>query len=128
MSASSKGIIGEDIFATMVMMLLIFFFVLSLTDTYSKYLNLQDQIDRERRAAGTAEWIFFSNDGILDKSRVSCNLLPSIDRIGFEVKSSAAAVSCNVLTDKDRAVGSMPLLIKDGTRYYTGRLIVYVYE
>lgn len=115
--------IGEDIFATIFAIILIFVFIAATNMTYQKYLETQDMIERERAASSLAQQIYFSHNGLINLAEFSC---PNIEKTYIEIYASGSSVkSCGARTN-DMISSSMPVNVLNTNAYQPGRLIVYV--
>jgi len=133
MSRSLKGEVGEELFAVIFIIALIFVFIMSVLGVYSNYLKLQETISSSRIASEIAEGIFFGNAGVmseaacLDLNKTYGNLTGV--RIDILYRRENGLKNCSagaVGAGSGQSVGSMPLLVVGGGNYYPGKVKVYV--
>ncbi len=118
----SKGIVGEELFATLIVIILIFVFVFSVNGIYDKYIQGQNLLYYERFATSLAERIYFDNNGVIAES--ACQNIVN--------KYNLTDVSVNITYFRDgikncgiananpgvsKAVATLPFLITNGTFY-----------
>ena len=126
----SKGIVGEELFATLIVIVLIFVFVFSIVGIYNKYIGGQQFLYNERVASSIAERIYFDNNGVIAEG--SCESI--LSKYGFQnitktityYKDGQKTCSSGILTAQvSKSVASLPLLVTDG-KFYPAVLIVEV--
>lgn len=118
----SKGIVGEELFATLIVIILIFVFVFSVNGIYDKYIQGQNLLYSERFASSLAERIYFDNNGIISEG--SCqsilkkyNLTDVGIKITYYKNGAQECGFSNFAGDNSKAVATLPLLVTNGTFY-----------
>ena len=133
MSRSLKGELGEEVFAVIFIIALIFVFIMSVLGVYTNYLAMQQTIASSRIASELAESVFFSNAGVVseawcqDLNRTYGNL--SDVRIDILYRQENGLKNCSagsVTEGGSQSVGAMPLLVVSGSKYYPGKVKVHV--
>ncbi|MEM5804232.1 MAG: hypothetical protein QXU82_00030 [Candidatus Aenigmatarchaeota archaeon] len=132
MSRSLKGELGEEVFAVIFIIALIFVFIMSVLGAYTNYLNMQETISSGRIASELAESMFFSNQGIITEeacqslNRTYGNLSNVRIDILYRQENGLKNCSAGSVAEGDQAVASMPLLIAADGKYYPGKVRVHV--
>lgn len=129
---SNKGIVGEDIPAILMTIILLFGFIASVIHSYGNHFRSIDHIEAERVAVSFAGKLYMDSEGVISNGSKS---MESVAERAKEFKNVAINIT-NLETGKTIkrgsvngstiAVGSVAILIEDGGKYYPGRIDVYV--
>ncbi|MFQ6010218.1 MAG: hypothetical protein ACE5J7_03815, partial [Candidatus Aenigmatarchaeota archaeon] len=69
-----KGAVGEELFAVLFVIALIFVFVVSVIGVYANYVQMQETISSSRIASSIVEGIFFNNSGTIAEGCSQINM------------------------------------------------------
>ena len=116
---SGKGIVGEELFASVLIVVLTFIFIISLHGFYSNYLSKQSQVESDRIASSISEKIFFETGGRIN----DCGYLDNYGLNNICVEIENCNDCSNFLRNLNKvSSSSMPILLGGEPT----RLIVYV--
>ncbi|MEM5772472.1 MAG: hypothetical protein QXO19_03280 [Candidatus Aenigmatarchaeota archaeon] len=123
-----KGLIGEDIFATIFVIILIFVLIISINNIYVTYLNFQDIFERDRTAFSIAKYIYLTNNGVIDIQKISnCNNW-NYEKVYIEfyvdgIKKNSCPSN---IPETEIVSRSMPINFIENGNYKPGKVVVYV--
>ncbi len=117
-----KGIVGEELFAVIIVIILIFVFVFSTISIYNKYISGQQLLYAERVASSLAEKVYFENNGVIAESACQSivnkyNLTDISVNITYFKDGIKGCGITNENSSVSKAVATLPLLVTDGTFY-----------
>lgn len=129
-----KGAIGEDLIASILVIMLLFIFILSAFQLYSNYISETVFIEQQRTASSIAEYIFLNNATIpLSQTK---KILNPVNRTNIKVEirnleTDQIEDSINNIENEletQTASSSLAVLLYDdiNDKYYPGKVNVYV--
>ena len=128
-----KGIVGEELFAVLIVIILIFVFVFSVNSIYDKYIQGQRLLYAERFASSLAERIYFDNNGIVGEGNCQNvlkgygNISATFAKITYYKNGAQECSYGNEANGISKAVASLPSLVTDANgKFYPAIITVEV--
>lgn len=127
-----KGDVGEELFVSVFVIILVFVFIFSTIGVYSKFIEGQTLLYAERTASSLAEKIYFDYAGQMDEQ--SCKQIANlynfesvaISIVYWKGDTKYVCKSGKIEDTHTQVVSSMPILITSGGKFYPGRIDVLV--
>jgi len=127
-----KGDIGEELFASLFVIFLVFAFIFSAIGVYSNFVEGQSTLYAERTASSLAERFYFENNGHITESECKNiqNTYGSLNNTAIRIVywKDDVEYSCEtrMLDTRSQSVSSMPIIVTENGKMYPGRIDVIV--
>lgn len=127
-SFTSKGMVGEDLFVVIFIIILMFVFFAALNQTYFNYLNVQEMVERTRVASAISWLIYFKNNGTI-REPIDCDGFEWKKTYVLFYKQGIKIASCPgdpTQQETGMIVTSIPINYMSSSGWSAGKVEVYV--
>jgi hypothetical protein len=123
---SSKGMVGEELPAIIIITILLSIFIISLFYSYTIYLNKISYLNQQREATSKTQKIFMETGGIVTEDIIN----KSTKNMGIKITNleTNKTKSSNNINSTQITTASVSILILENGNYYPGKLDIYVGE